>query len=196
MYAMLFKLVVMQPEVMLNHLTNYADLAAEELHNAFAAWRLRMLLYTVSVVLLGLGVACGLMSMLFWGALPLLHPNNAWVLVAAPVVLVVAGVCVGAVARLQMYKPFFENIQAQIDLDMLALGQEEGGMIPRATNNKETERQVLTPQQRLAVSRQLLCVTARKPLWASLLRLFIRRSLKKIETKKQSDLEASGRIPS
>lgn len=56
--------------------------------------------------------------------------------------------------------------------------------------------QALTAKQRLAVSRQLLCTTAREPLWASLVRLYIRRSLEKIETKKQSDREASGRTPS
>lgn len=123
MHTVLFKLMVMQPEVLLTHLTNYADLAAEELHNAFAAWRLRLLLYAVSAVLLVLAVACGLVSVLLWGALPVLHPNNAWVLVAVPAVLLVAGVCVGAVARYQPCKPFFEDIQAQIDLDMLALGQ-------------------------------------------------------------------------
>jgi hypothetical protein len=68
--------------------------------------------------------------------------------------------------------------------------------MPRATSNEGPERQVLTAQQRLAVSRQLLCTTAREPLWVSLVRLYIRRSLKKIETKKQSDREVSGRTPS
>ena len=66
----------------------------------------------------------------------------------------------------------------------------------RAPNTEAPAPQTLTAKQRLAVSRQLLCTTAGEPLWASLIRLYIRRSLEKIETKKQSDREASGRTPS
>ena len=53
-----------------------------------------------------------------------------------------------------------------------------------------------TAKQRLAVSRQLLYTSAKKPLWAVLARLYIRRGLKKLEAKPQPDQEANGRIPS
>jgi hypothetical protein len=54
----------------------------------------------------------------------------------------------------------------------------------------------MTAKQRLAVSRQLLMTSAQEPLWASLARLYIRRGLKALEAKKQSDQAASGRTPS
>jgi hypothetical protein len=54
----------------------------------------------------------------------------------------------------------------------------------------------MTAKQRLAVSRQLLSTSAKEPLWASVARLYIRRGLKALEAKKQSDQEASGRTPS
>jgi hypothetical protein len=51
----------------------------------------------------------------------------------------------------------------------------------------------MTVKQRLAVSRQLLSTSVNEPLWACLVRLYIRRSLKKLEAKSQSDREANGR---
>ena len=54
----------------------------------------------------------------------------------------------------------------------------------------------MTAKQRLAVSRQLLSTSVNEPLWASLARWYIRRGLKALEVKKQSDRAASGRIPS
>jgi hypothetical protein len=54
----------------------------------------------------------------------------------------------------------------------------------------------MTAKQRLAVSRQLLATSVKEPLWASLARLYIRRGLKALEAKKQSDQAAIGRTPS
>jgi hypothetical protein len=51
----------------------------------------------------------------------------------------------------------------------------------------------MTVKQRLAVSRQLLSTSVNEPLWASLARRYIRRGLKKLEAKSQSDQEANGR---
>jgi hypothetical protein len=123
MRHVLFKLIVMQPEVLLTHVKNYADLAVEEFQHAFAAWRWRVMLYAVSGVLLGLGALCGLMSLLLWGALPVLHPDNAWLLVALPVALLLTGVSVGLVAYGRSTSPLFAGIQEQLDLDMLAICQ-------------------------------------------------------------------------
>ena len=109
MFSVLFKLIVMQPEVLLTHVKNYADLAVEELQHAFAAWRMRVLLLVVSVVLLGLGVVCGLMSLLLWGALPVLHSDNAWVLVAVPLVLLMVGFAVGIAAPRRRCLQAFKN---------------------------------------------------------------------------------------
>lgn len=64
----------------------------------------------------------------------------------------------------------------------------------------------LTAKQRLALSRQALVQTLDEPLWAAVTRGFIQRQVQKLELraaedeqrklKKQSDLAASGRIPS
>ena len=54
----------------------------------------------------------------------------------------------------------------------------------------------MTAKPRLAVTRQLLATSVKEPLWASLARLYIRRGLKALEAKKQSDQAASGPTPS
>ena len=54
----------------------------------------------------------------------------------------------------------------------------------------------MTAKQRLAVTRELLATSVKEPLWASLARLYIRRGLKALEAKKQSDRAVSGRTPS
>jgi hypothetical protein len=123
MFNVLFKLIVLQPEVLLTHAKNYADLAVEELQHAFAAWRWRVMLYAVSVVLLGLGVLCGLGAVLLWAALPVLHTSTAWVLLALPLVLLTSGLVVGIAAQRRKLPQLFEGIQEQLDLDMLAIGQ-------------------------------------------------------------------------
>jgi uncharacterized membrane protein YqjE len=123
MFNVLFKLIVMQPEVLLTHVKNYADLAVEELQHAFAAWRWRVMLYAVSVVLLGLGVLCGLGAVLLWAALPTLPSSTAWVLLALPLVLLMAGCLVGIAAQRRKLPQLFEAIQEQLDLDMLAICQ-------------------------------------------------------------------------
>ena len=51
----------------------------------------------------------------------------------------------------------------------------------------------MTAKQRLAVSRQLLSSSVNEPVWASLARLYIRRGLKKLDAKSQSNWEADGR---
>jgi len=63
-------------------------------------------------------------------------------------------------------------------------------------NQEASHMSELTAKQRLAVSRQLLSTSVKEPVWASLARLYIRRGLKALEAKKQSDQAASGRIPS
>ena len=54
----------------------------------------------------------------------------------------------------------------------------------------------MTAKQRLAMYRQLLATSVKEPLWVSLARLYIRRGLKALEAKKQSDRAISGRTPS
>lgn len=121
MLNVIFKLIVMQPKLLLTHVANYADLFVEELQYARATWRILLLLYVLSAACLGLSVAAAVGAVLLWGALPLLNPQNAWVLVALPLALLVAGFLFYVAAQRAMAMPWFAGVQEQLKLDMLAI---------------------------------------------------------------------------
>lgn len=123
MLRVIFKLIVTQPELLLAHVQNYADLIVEGLHATALAWKLRLLCYVLSAALLALSVLCGAGSLLLWGALPLLHPEHAWVLVALPLVLFIISVLFYFAAKSYKINPLFDDIQEQLSLDMLAICQ-------------------------------------------------------------------------
>lgn len=60
-------------------------------------------------------------------------------------------------------------------------------------SNITPQMREMSAKQRLAVSRQLLSTSVNEPLWASLIRLYIRRGLKKLDAKSQSNREAGDR---
>jgi len=123
MLKVLFKLIVMQPQLLLTHAQNYGGLLVEGWQQALASWRSRLLLYFLSGISLILGLACGAGALMLWAALPELNPNNAWVLVALPVaLLVVSALLYQAAQRCQM-TAIFDEVQSQLELDMLAICQ-------------------------------------------------------------------------
>jgi len=123
MVNVLFKLIVMQPQALLTHVQNYAALMGEGMQHALMTWRLRLMFYALSATCLLLGMASCAGALLLWGALPVLHPHNAWVLVALPVVLWLASVAFYMVAQRYQMQALFEDVQEQLKLDMLALCQ-------------------------------------------------------------------------
>ena len=60
-------------------------------------------------------------------------------------------------------------------------------------SNVTPQMREMSAKQRLAVSRQLLSTSVNEPLWASLIRLYIRRGLKELDTKSQSNRGAGDR---
>lgn len=123
MLSVIFKLMVTQPKAMLIHANNYADLLVDALRQAFQTWRLVLLLHALSLACLGLSLVCTVVSVLLWGALPVLNPTNAWVLVALPVLLFVAGLVLHQQAKRYSDMPFFIDVQEQLRLDLLAIRQ-------------------------------------------------------------------------
>jgi hypothetical protein len=123
MLTVLLKLIVTQPQLLLAHATNYADLMTEGVQHTFSSWKSRMLLFALSAVLLALGAFSGIGALLLWGALPSLNPQNAWVLVALPFVLLSMSVFFYSLACRCKTEPMFSDIQEQLNLDLLAINQ-------------------------------------------------------------------------
>lgn len=123
MLKVLFKLIVMQPQLLLTHAQNYGGLLVEGWQQALASWRSRLLLYFLSGISLFLGLACGAGALMLWAALPELNPNNAWLLVALPVSLIVVSALLYQAAQRCQLTAIFDEVQSQLELDMLAICQ-------------------------------------------------------------------------
>lgn len=121
MLPVIFKLIVTQPQRLLDHFSNYADLMADELQHALLTWRVLLLLYVLSAVCLALSICCAAAAVLLWGALPTLNPQNAWVLWALPLCTLVASWLLYECAKRYRNRAVFKDMQDQISLDMLAI---------------------------------------------------------------------------
>lgn len=124
MFKVLFKLIVMQPQLLLTHAQNYGSLLVEGWQLAVASWKARLLLYCLSAISLVLGLASAIGALMLWAALPVLHPENSWVLVALPLVLVLTSALLYRAAQRCHLEALFDDVQAQLALDMLAIAQQ------------------------------------------------------------------------
>lgn len=125
MLRVLFKLIVMHPERMLTHLSNYADFMVEEFQHALVTWRVWLLLYAMSWACFGLGLASAVGALLLWAALPVLNSDHAWVMLVLPMALAAMGLILQELAKRYKAGSFLVNIQEQIKLDMLAICQDK-----------------------------------------------------------------------
>lgn len=123
MFKVLCKLIVMQPQLLLTHAHNYASLVVEGWEQALASWKMRLLMYGLSAISLLLGLACSMVALMLWAALPVLNPDKAWVLAALPVLLLVTSALFYRAAQRCQLETLFDEVQAQLELDLLALGQ-------------------------------------------------------------------------
>jgi len=123
MFKVLFKLVVMHPQLLLTHAQNYADLVREEVQHTFITWRLRLFMFALSAAFLGLGVLSSAMALLLWAALPLLNPAHAWILVALPAAFFLISAFLYVLLKRQKNKPLLGDIQEQLKLDLLHICQ-------------------------------------------------------------------------
>lgn len=123
MLVAFLKLIVLQPQLVLTHAHNYADLMTDRLQHTFSTWRLRVLLYALSAIFFVLGAMGGVVALLLWGALPVLNSQNAWVLVVLPIVLLSMSLFIYGRARRYKIESLFDDIQEQLHLDMLAISQ-------------------------------------------------------------------------
>ncbi len=121
MLNVLLKLIVTQPQLLLTHAENYADLLTQVCRRSLMQWQRQWMLYALSVGFFVLGVACAAISLLLYSALPVLNPQSAWVLVVLPVVLLVISAVLFLMAKQSKVDPLLQDIQEQIALDILAI---------------------------------------------------------------------------
>jgi len=121
MLNVLLKLIVTQPQLLLTHAENYADLFTQVCRRFLMQWQHQLLLYALSMGFFASGVACAAVSVLLYSALPVLNPQSDWVLVVLPALLLAISAVLFLMAKQSKVDPLLQDIQEQIALDILAI---------------------------------------------------------------------------
>jgi H+/Cl- antiporter ClcA len=123
MMRLLLKMLLLPPDLLKSHAQGYVDLASEVGARYLCTLKNRWVMYALSVLTLLLALIFGGVALLLWGTLPLNDAPHPWVLLALPAAcLCVSGLCWWW-ARNQRLQPLLKDIQAQIALDLQAIGQ-------------------------------------------------------------------------
>jgi lysylphosphatidylglycerol synthetase-like protein (DUF2156 family) len=123
MLKLLLKLLVLPPELLKMHAQGYADLASQAWADQLCTLKNRWVMYALSALCLVLALVLAGVALLLWSALPSLDTRHAWVLPVMPLTLLVLSVLLWAWARRLRTRPFLNDIQEQIQLDILAIQQ-------------------------------------------------------------------------
>lgn len=123
MMRLLLKMLLLPPDLLKSHAQGYVDLASEVGARYLCTLKNRWVMYALSVLTLVLALIFGGVALLLWSAFPLHDAPHVWVLLALPAVCL----CVSGLfwwrARAQRLQPLLQDIQAQIALDLQAIGQ-------------------------------------------------------------------------
>jgi len=113
----LFSVLVRRPDLLVDHVSGYAELIREEASEAGAellqrslAWALAALCCLAFLMLAGVALMLGVLMQQF-------H----WVLVAVPAVMLVLAMAAAVKARVPLRSDSFADVKAQIDRDAQAL---------------------------------------------------------------------------
>jgi hypothetical protein len=111
------KSILKQPKLLLLLLTSYKNIIIQEYRDIFYAMKMRFMLYVLSIFFLGLGMLSCVVSLLLWAALPILNPQNYWLMIVLPISLLVASPLLLVLAnRLKIQLNFIE-IRKKIKLN-------------------------------------------------------------------------------
>ncbi len=80
----LFHLIATQPQLLAEHASAYAELAAVEIGSASAAWQRRALLKVLALCCGLIALVLAGVALMLWGTLPLAQMPAPWVLWATP----------------------------------------------------------------------------------------------------------------
>ncbi len=123
MMRLLLKMLLLPPDLLKSHAQGYVDLASEVGARYLCTLKNRWVMYALSVLTLLLALIFGGMALLLWSTFPLHDAPHAWMLLALPITcLCLSGLCWWG-ARAQRLQPLLQEIQAQIALDLQAIGQ-------------------------------------------------------------------------
>ncbi len=113
----IFSVLISRPELVVDHLANYAALARDEASSVGGqvgrraiAWGVAALCFITFLVLAGVAIMLGAM-----------HGEFHWVLIAVPCAALVIGAIAFSIARTQLPARAFSELRSQLDADAQAL---------------------------------------------------------------------------
>ena len=117
----LLRLVLSQPQLLVDHAQAYGDLMAADLGDASAALSRRAILGTTAVICLFVAIILAGVSSMLWAAVPTAQMRAPWMLIVVPLAPLLGSVMGFAFMRGQRQMHPFDNLRAQLraDLDVL-----------------------------------------------------------------------------
>jgi len=117
----LLRLVVTEPQLLGDHVEAYADLVGDEVRKMGTSWAVRIGLYALALCFLGVGLVFVGVALMLWATEPPEGIAIPWLLVAVPVVTLLASLVCALVARGRRIDNAFDNVKAQLNADMAML---------------------------------------------------------------------------
>lgn len=117
----LLRLIATRPALLAEHAEAYAALIAAEVPRISAAWQRRALLSAAAAVSAAIGILLAGMSAMLWAALPEPAMRAPWMLLAVPLLpLLAAAVCMMAARSANARDPL-DSLRRQVTDDLLLL---------------------------------------------------------------------------
>ena len=122
----LLHLIATKPQLLGDHVEAYAELVGSEVDKASRMWITRVVFYATALLLLTAGLVFSGVALMLWAVVPPSGMSAPWLLVAVPLVTLVAGgVCVLR-ARTTPERGAFETVKQQLSADLAMLREVSG----------------------------------------------------------------------
>ena len=117
----LFRLIVSDPQLIVDHVEAYSELFAEEVGAATAQWKKRAVMHALSVLCAFVTLLFAGVAVMLWAVVPVERMNSPWALVGVPVIPLVLAVWSYFAARAPQTGDGFNVIREQLAADAAML---------------------------------------------------------------------------
>lgn len=117
----LLRMIAQRPELLVEHARAYAELLAAQSSQARAVWQRRALLGAAALALIVLALALAGVALMLVAMLPAAADQSRWVLLAVPLLPLLAGLACLAAARARAQPDSFAALREQLQADLAML---------------------------------------------------------------------------
>lgn len=117
----LLRMIAQRPELLVEHARAYAELLTAQSGQACAAWQRRAVLGAAALALIVLALALAGVALMLVAMLPAAADQSRWVLVAVPLLPLLAGLACLAAARARAQPDSFAALREQLQADLAML---------------------------------------------------------------------------